>query len=66
MSPRRRLAVQIRLVVVSYERWVRDDAANSGAYRRRARALLARMDRAARGLPDLERTLSAARAELER
>ena len=65
MSPRRRIALQIRLVVVSYDRWVRNDAALATAYRRRARRLLDGLDAAARAFPDLNASLTAARAELE-
>ena len=64
-SERRRIALQIRAVVVPYrDPFVTDDPAVCDGYRSRARSLLDGLDTAVVPFPDLLASLSAARAEL--
>ena len=59
------MALQIAAIVLPYrDERVRGDATISIGYRQRARGLLDGLDGAAQGFPDIQDSLSAARAEL--
>ena len=59
------MALQIAAIVLPYrDERVRGDATISVGYRRRARGLLDGIEKAARRYPDIQDSLSAARAEL--
>ena len=65
-SERTRIALEIRAVVEPYrDHLVRDDATVRTGYRRRARSVLDGLNTAVLPFPDLQQSLSAARAELE-
>ena len=65
-SERERIALQIQAVVAPYrDAMVRSDSGICDGYRLRASSLLDGLDIAAQPFPDLQDSLSAARAELE-
>ena len=66
LSERERIALQIQAVVAPYrDHLVTDDPGICDGYRMRACSLLDGLEMAARDFPDLQGSLSAARAELE-
>ncbi len=65
-TERERIALQIRAVVAPYrDHLVTDDPVICDGYRMRACRLLDGLEMAARDFPDLQGSLSAARAELD-
>jgi hypothetical protein len=65
-SEHERIALQIQAVVAPYrDAQVTGDSAICDGYRLRASSLLDGLDAAARPFPDLQNSLSAARAELK-